>query len=79
MVGDIPRKATIPQLIDWCVDELNKYDMVVSMTKKRMWFRREFWKGHNEMVCALLETYLTKEEIKARLTKETYERYFGRL
>ena len=79
MTGDIPRRATIPQLIEWCVDELNKYDMVKTMTEKKMWFRREFWEGHNEMVCSLLETYLTPKEIKTRLTKEAYERYFEKL
>ena len=78
MVGDIPRKATIDELVNWCVDELNKYDMAITMTEKKKWFRREFWRGHNEMVCAILETYLSHSEIKERLTQEAYERYFER-
>lgn len=78
MIGDIPKKATIEELVNWCVDELNKYDMTIKMTKQKSWFRREFWRGHNEMVCAILETYLSNSEIKQRLTQETYERYFGR-
>lgn len=79
MIGTIPKNATRDELVDWCVDELNKYDMTIEMAKKRLWFRREFWKGHNEMVCAILETYLSNSEIKQRLTQEAYERYFGKL
>ena len=36
MIGNIPRKATTPQLIDWCVEELNKYDMVVHFDVDKM-------------------------------------------
>ena len=73
---DLPLKATLDQLIDWCVNELNEFDMTISMTENKKWFRREFWRGHNELVCGLLETYLAPKQIKERLTKEAYERYF---
>lgn len=73
---DLPKRATTTELIDWCVETLNKFDMVLEMDKKRKWYRREYWRGHNALVCGLLETYLTKEEIKKRLSEEAYNTYF---